>query len=316
MNKRLDHIDYLKGIGIILVLFGHLPINGNMHILIYSFHMPLFFFASGFFFKNRPLLKSLRKDLRTIMVPYIFFAFVLVLTLVIIAMRNVECYAAINEIYINPFDSKCYALYHTIWFLVCLFFVREIFNLLCRSPKYRIIIGWGGYLLAFIFRLYCIKIPFFIDTAIGMMFFYSMGSVFKDSRYVQMKLRTSLIAIVLIAYAMLAYYMRPDVNVRDNVYPWYICLSAPIPILALYYLSFNISTHNNRLVKFIEVCGQKSLFIFALHGPIFELAFPIMGHYGLRSSLQTIILMLITIPLCLFAEKIVIRYAPFLIGRR
>lgn len=316
MGKRLAHIDLLKGIGIILVLLGHLSINGIMHMLIYSFHIPLFFFCSGFFFKSRPILENLRKDMKTIIRPYIFFAFVLIITLILIPMHQTGVYMAVKSLYINPFDSQCYALYHTIWFLICMFFVREIFNLLCKAFKYPEFIGLGGYLLALVFRLCNIKIPFFIDTAVGMMFFYSMGDLFKNSKYMQMKLGPFLMFVILIVYAILACYLSPDVNVRDNVYPWYICLSATIPILSLYYLSYNISTYNNKLVKFIELCGQKSLFIFALHGPIFELAFPIMGHCGINDFLQTIILMSVSIPICLFAEKVLTRYAPFLIGKK
>ncbi len=49
-SKRLDFIDIAKGIGIILVVTGHLlPVAAGLHVLIYSFHMPLFFFLSGFF---------------------------------------------------------------------------------------------------------------------------------------------------------------------------------------------------------------------------------------------------------------------------
>lgn len=316
MGRRLTHIDFLKGIGIILVLFGHLPINGTMHMLIYSFHMPLFFFSSGFFFKERPLLENLQKDVKTIIKPYIFFALVLIITLILIKMHQEKFYMAVKSLYINPFDSQCYALYHTIWFLICLFFVREIFNLLYKAFKYPKIIGWGGYFLAIVFRLCNIKIPFFIDTAIGMMFFYSMGDWFKNSKYMQMRLSTYLIFVILISYAILTCYISPKVNVRDNIYPWYICLSAAIPIFSLYYLSYNISTHNNTFVKFIELCGQKSLFIFALHGPIFEFAFPLMSHCGINDFLQTIILMSVSIPICLFAEKVLTQYAPFLIGKK
>lgn len=61
-NKRLEWIDYARGIGIILVVYAHLlssafragiPINPNFYAIsdsvIYSFHMPLFFFLSGIF---------------------------------------------------------------------------------------------------------------------------------------------------------------------------------------------------------------------------------------------------------------------------
>ena len=44
--KRLDQFDYLKGLGIILVLWGHTLCPPAIKTFIYSFHMPLFFFLS------------------------------------------------------------------------------------------------------------------------------------------------------------------------------------------------------------------------------------------------------------------------------
>ena len=47
-KKRLPYIDYIKAIGIILVIIGHINFaNADCKTWIYSFHMPLFFFASG-----------------------------------------------------------------------------------------------------------------------------------------------------------------------------------------------------------------------------------------------------------------------------
>lgn len=50
MAKRIEYLDYAKGIGIILVVLGHILIKGNIKIYIYSFHMPLFFIISGYLF--------------------------------------------------------------------------------------------------------------------------------------------------------------------------------------------------------------------------------------------------------------------------
>ncbi|MCK6584746.1 MAG: acyltransferase family protein, partial [Anaerolineales bacterium] len=53
-TTRIDYIDIAKGIGIILVVMGHNDfalISPFTHKLIYSFHMPMFFFMSGMFFK-------------------------------------------------------------------------------------------------------------------------------------------------------------------------------------------------------------------------------------------------------------------------
>src|SRR5690554_6514824 len=63
MQERNAWVDYAKAIGIILVVYGHvargvfnagLPMDEELFVLvdsiIYSFHMPLFFFLSGLFF--------------------------------------------------------------------------------------------------------------------------------------------------------------------------------------------------------------------------------------------------------------------------
>ena len=59
-TKRLDWIDIAKGIGIILVVLGHTLVPqvretgfaGFLWIFIYNFHMPLFFFLSGYLFEK------------------------------------------------------------------------------------------------------------------------------------------------------------------------------------------------------------------------------------------------------------------------
>ena len=51
MSERKKYIDIAKGIGILLVLIGH--IDWGNYILtntIYSFHMPLFMMVSGYLF--------------------------------------------------------------------------------------------------------------------------------------------------------------------------------------------------------------------------------------------------------------------------
>ena len=47
-SGRIDEIDVMRGIGILLVVIGHVfPAGKRVHTFIYSFHMPLFFIISG-----------------------------------------------------------------------------------------------------------------------------------------------------------------------------------------------------------------------------------------------------------------------------
>jgi fucose 4-O-acetylase-like acetyltransferase len=66
MTERLTRknwADYARGIGIVLVVFGHvefglmsagIPMDKALfeivHSVVYTFHMPLFFFLSGYFY--------------------------------------------------------------------------------------------------------------------------------------------------------------------------------------------------------------------------------------------------------------------------
>lgn len=49
MSNRNPVYDIMKGIGIILMLIGHIPPGPRLFHFIYSFHMPLFFIVAGFF---------------------------------------------------------------------------------------------------------------------------------------------------------------------------------------------------------------------------------------------------------------------------
>lgn len=95
MKKRVTYLDLAKGIGIILVVLGHMEnINAGLRTWISSFHMPLFFVISGMLIalKNEDKklivqdsategrwsgLKTLTlKKARGILVPYAWFSLI------------------------------------------------------------------------------------------------------------------------------------------------------------------------------------------------------------------------------------------------
>ena len=61
--ERLSWLDVLKGIGIILVAIGHIYSNRTIFNWLYSFHMPLFFLAAGWVYKEKPVLTGYRQVL-------------------------------------------------------------------------------------------------------------------------------------------------------------------------------------------------------------------------------------------------------------
>lgn len=116
-SKRLTYIDIAKGIGIVLVVVGHcipdatsptgisIPAYRWLHDVIYSFHMPLFFFLAGFMVSRQKMLARaqkpldlVRKRISRLLVPYVFVGL---------------CYAPFKMLLSN-FANKPYDI-STIW---------------------------------------------------------------------------------------------------------------------------------------------------------------------------------------------------------
>lgn len=72
--NRDQTIDIVKGIGIVLMVVGHSGAPDYLHDFIYTFHMPLFFIVSGWFFNDKSIDDSrgfaLRK-IKSIYLPYL-----------------------------------------------------------------------------------------------------------------------------------------------------------------------------------------------------------------------------------------------------
>ena len=87
INKRVEWIDFVKGLGMLLVIIGHCKIPNPYWKIIYMFHMPLFFVVTGFVYSpkknevdNITYVKSVSKKY---LIPYLVFSLIgLVTTLV------------------------------------------------------------------------------------------------------------------------------------------------------------------------------------------------------------------------------------------
>ena len=50
--NRITHIDIFKGIGILFMVMGHIGFSSIFDKWIHAFHMPMFFFISGYLSRN------------------------------------------------------------------------------------------------------------------------------------------------------------------------------------------------------------------------------------------------------------------------
>ena len=73
-GNRIPWIDVAKGICMIAVIAGHMGVKA-INLVVFSFHLTVFFILSGYTLKNNFSLDSLTKRFRSLMVPYFVTCF-------------------------------------------------------------------------------------------------------------------------------------------------------------------------------------------------------------------------------------------------
>lgn len=150
MPERDNFFDFIKGFLIFLVVWGHVvqffcvgnPLHNPTYIWIYSFHMPLFIFVSGYFATrtvNGDITTCVKTRWHRLLLPALIWTVVRFFS---VNIHTVEELGLLQSIY-NSFRG--------IWFLYCLF---ALYIIACLSFKLRykytllvlaIIIGYVSY---------------------------------------------------------------------------------------------------------------------------------------------------------------------------
>lgn len=74
-KDRYVYIDYLRCFGIILMIMGHIEFNDVFDKWIHAFHMPLWFFVSGYFCRTeKEVLSQIKRRIRLLIIPYLIFS--------------------------------------------------------------------------------------------------------------------------------------------------------------------------------------------------------------------------------------------------
>jgi fucose 4-O-acetylase-like acetyltransferase len=124
-TTRIGYIDVAKGIGITLVVMGHNDfslISPFAHKLIYSFHMPMFFFMSGMFFKpDGTFWAFARRRFDRVLRPFLFT--LLLIYFVSISFSKVGIIVATRRLLKALYGSGHYLDWVQLWFLPHLFVV-------------------------------------------------------------------------------------------------------------------------------------------------------------------------------------------------
>lgn len=291
-KQRDDHIDVIKGIGIILVVFGHnwivLKEKGELFQAIYSFHMPLFFFIAGIFLHPKINFFDLIKNkANAILKPYASVCLVVGLVYLLTA----------TPLSIQGWLGILYAEGQTLvwpwmWFLPSLFVSSITASLLIRalppSTKAR-----GNWLIIFVALL-----------ALGAMINRYLKSqtigqiqIFHEKNTTILGFPFSLDLLPLTTSCIIAGYFLSD-KLKKSTASWSMAFAVFLIFLAIHYFTPSLLDFNERVIispatailqavcgiylvsalakkiqqqhlakKIFSYLGRGSLFIFIFHFP-------------------------------------------------
>lgn len=160
-NKRIEWIDIAKGIGIILVVVGHVVASyheASLYLenelftfssqIVYSFHMTLFMLLSGYLFslgeQHNNRARRIRKLIVNYGIPYVLFSVLWVLMKVFFSSYTNSA-VSIKELALIPIYPISF-----MWFIYALL-IMQILQVIVgdRGEQFKVIhimVAWGGYL--------------------------------------------------------------------------------------------------------------------------------------------------------------------------
>ena len=290
--SRIEYVDLYRGIGILLMVMGHIGFGKIFDHYVHAFHMPMFFFASGYFFKRDQSSRSFfASKVKALLVPY------LVYTVVIYALFTPEEPLLYILVYLNSTGFISAAL----WFLTALFIANCIYWVLCYfiySEKilnvFVILIALSGSLFHLFYKKPCI---FAFDAAMvgcGMM---HAGFLFRKQNIIASRMKAlswpKLILALIINGILII--INGSVNMREGYYGiiplfWLNAIGASI---LLWIISFKLDKlkkdSKGKVVSVIKKTGKRSLTFLGLNQVVIYFVFrvfPARNNGGLMTLLH------------------------------
>lgn len=316
-RERDKSIDVLKGIGILLIVLGHMPgVHPTIITWIYSFHVPLFFLTAGFLFDRKnceiKFVKFVWKKIMRLIIPLLVLEIPLAL-FEIFKSRN-----DIHQIILILQDELSWKFnIGAAWFLPCMFFALILFWLYIKVVKEEfILISTVVYVLILDICYNSFDFTGYIMSCIGRiaiaLMFLMLGYLLKRIKKADIKYRRILLIITLTASIAMAV-----VNSRGS----YVDLNCMVlNNFVLYVLSGIVGTIFCYLlasfckgIYWLDFLGKSTIIILLTHQPLRKIGIFVLSHVlhwkvddinGIKTILLFLFIMLIETLMCYCIKRL------------
>lgn len=289
MKQRIEYIDAAKGLAVLFVIIGHVGLlytsafeGGMPNIVVhfaFTFHLPVFFIASGYFFRvSTPLNTAFfKKKFITLLLPYLCAAAIIVLLCTATAHTHDASYSSElirwtqASLYgagsVTPNMIVSVERIGGIWFLWALFWAQILVILANRLPKPFLWIC-GLFLLGWLSCDYAF-LPLSIQPGLCAAFFFYLGVLAKKYDVFNLSLARSRYALAASVIVWAVYLFGPFGNMGlatcsfpSGFFDVFASSCAAYVVLCLCKL---LCEKSSTLTRPFTLMGRYSLVIFCMH---------------------------------------------------
>ena len=337
MKQRIKWLDNLRAIAIFFVVLGHtVGLPAHVEKLIFSFHMPIFFWISGLFaresIRDETLGGFISKRWRKRLIPYLSFSVISYVAWFCL-FRHFGSQAEMNISPIRPLIGFFYGngindwlVTNTVlWFFLCLFVTEIFFYFVIKVPSRLWMVLLAGFSIVGYLDVYYnppdgFRLPWNTDIAFTTVVFYgagylSKGYVLGNNKSTPWRWVVMVLSLVLYAtFSLLNRKVALVAGVYGNYFYFYAAAMAGI----CFWMEFAYMLPTSR---FFSKIGRNTLTIFSLHLLVFPFITAVLV-YGLKMPSQlkfesaslSLAYAVISILVLLPISDLINRYAPFILG--
>ena len=326
-SKRIEWVDVSKVLVIWLMVLGHIfektGLDAVVRNMIYSFHMPFFFFISGLLYKNKTssFWQFTIANVKSLLIPYVFLRLCsLTLLIPYILFTSLDVSTYLSDFVSGGGNSPGGAS----WFLLCFFCVKELYyciDKLTIGGKWILIVTIAAVSYMIPFRLF-----WNLDGAFMAIPFFFIGTQYKQfvfrflyELHLGKKSLFLMLFFLLFCFYVLS-YLQGIVSIYDTVFGNYPLLFYPVAFLGIVIvLLFSNQIRSN---YYFEVFSKGTIVIMGLHGAIYPyimLVYRVLVRHWLSDPLNLLCEIVLSIIILLLLYYPIIwlqKYLPFFIGNR
>ncbi len=293
--RKIQYLDVARGIGIISIVVGHT--HSPLRDFVYLYHLPLFFFISGYLFKESYFMQPLeliRKRFTRLYLPYVTYG------VIFLFLHNLLIDWHFYLPYIHKYsNSQLWAelvniltfrsgeqLICAFWFIPTLFLIEVVLSIAGRITLIRLPGSNVNLMLAITFVFYIggnvlsynqVELPYYFNVVLTQSFLFFLGFIFRRNEG-KIPFNPRLAGVCFLLLIVASFFFQVNL-VKNNFYsseipyPVAAVLFPLIGLMGIYvvlYVSKWIA-QRSKVSPVFEYIGSHTLSILALHFVSFKL---------------------------------------------